>query len=574
MKQKVRKMSIRWKLILPVGVGIFLVCTLLSLFSAKNVEGQMLFMAKKQAQSVAEMTAISLDASKLASLKPGDENTEAYMSQRDVMITMQKRSGIKYIYTLYTDGKTVYYGVDADDSEDRSPIGLEFEVEYDVLRSAFDGEIYVEPEIGVSEGEALITVYAPIFDENHQVVALLGSDYDATDILAEINDTIYKTVALSAIGIVVSLALAFLSVQNIMRGLNRVDEKIYDLVNNKGDLTQKLDINSGDELEIIAHNINDMLEYIREIMVNIAGNSLQLNGSAKHVASNLASTQMSISDVSATMQEMSAGMEETSAALTEINNSIADIVEEIQVVNERAEHGRTSSDDIMNKAATIYQNAIVEQEEAKHLADALAEAVNDKIEKSKAVETISQLTDNIISITSKTNLLSLNASIEAARAGEAGRGFAVVADEIGKLATNSAQAAAQIQVVSAEVIEAVNELANEAEKMLKFMDETAMTGYEKLLETSRSYQSDVGDMNGMMNEFAASSEALRHNVDSIKESVGAVNIAIEESTKGITSVSEATVNITTSVDDIGAEANANLNVANGLDTEVNRFKLN
>lgn len=574
MKQKVRKMSIRWKLILPVGVVIFLVCTLLSLFSAKNVEGQMLFMAKKQAQSVAEMTAISLDASKLASLKPGDENTEAYMSQRDVMITMQKRSGIKYIYTLYTDGKTVYYGVDADDSEDRCPIGLEFEVEYDVLRSAFDGEIYVEPEIGVSEGEALITVYAPIFDENHQVVALLGSDYDATDILAEINDTIYKTVALSAIGIVVSLALAFLSVQNIMRGLNRVDEKIYDLVNNKGDLTQKLDINSGDELEIIAHNINDMLEYIREIMVNIAGNSLQLNGSAKHVASNLASTQMSISDVSATMQEMSAGMEETSAALTEINNSIADIVEEIQVVNERAEHGRTSSDDIMNKAAAIYQNAIVEQEEAKHLADALAEAVNDKIEKSKAVETISQLTDNIISITSQTNLLSLNASIEAARAGEAGRGFAVVADEIGKLATNSAQAAAQIQVVSAEVIEAVNELANEAEKMLKFMDETAMTGYEKLLETSRSYQSDVGDMNGMMNEFAASSEALRHNVDSIKESVGAVNIAIEESTKGITSVSEATVNITTSVDDIGAEANANLNVANGLDTEVNRFKLN
>ncbi|MGN1156410.1 MAG: methyl-accepting chemotaxis protein, partial [Agathobacter sp.] len=467
MKQKVRKMSIRWKLILPVGVVIFIVCTLLSLFSAKNVEAQMLFMAKKQAQSVAEMTAISMDASKLASIKPGDENTEAYLSQKDVMITMQKRSGIKYIYTLYTDGETVYYGIDADTSEYSCPIGLEFEVEYDVLKSAFDGEIYVEPEIGVVAGEALITVYAPIFDENHQVVALLGSDYDATDILAEINDTIYKTVALSAIGIVVSLVLVFLSVQNIMRGLNSVNGKIYDLVNNKGDLTQKLDINSGDELELMAHNINDMLEYIREIMVHIAGNSSQLNGSAKHVASNLAATQMSISDVSATMQEMSAGMEETSAALTEINDSIVDIVEEIQVVNERAEHGRTSSDDIMNKAAAIYQNAIAEQEEAKHLADALAEAVNDKIEKSKAVETISQLTDNIISITSQTNLLSLNASIEAARAGEAGRGFAVVADEIGKLATNSAQAAAQIQVVSAEVIEAVNELAKEAEKMLK-----------------------------------------------------------------------------------------------------------
>ena len=86
--------------------------------------------------------------------------------------------------------------------------------------------------------------------------------------------------------------------------------------------------------------------------------------------------------------------------------------------------------------------------------------------------------------------------------------------------------------------DAVNELATEAERMIQFMDETAMTGYEKLLETSKDYQNDVGSMNQMMTEFANSSEALKVNVESIRDSVNSVNIAIEESAKGISNVSK------------------------------------
>ena len=417
------------------------------------------------------------------------------------------------------------------------------------------------------------SVYEPIEDDQGKIVGVLGSNYDVTGIVK-----MFRKMTLEVAGIVLAFEIAAIIILNIfvaqiVRSLTVVNRKLYELVNNEGDLTQKLEIRTGDEMELIANNVNKLLLYIREIMSSIAQNAKQLDDSAKNVAANISSAEVNITDVSATMEEMSASMEETSASLSQVNEAIGDVYALIEDISDQANIGKQTSGKIMDKAADVYRQAEERQEEAKRLAQILADDVSEKIEKSKAVEEIRDLTNNIISITEQTNLLALNASIEAARAGEAGRGFAVVADEIGKLASNSAEIAEKIQHVSGEVVGAVNELAANAEDMLAFMNETAMSGYEKLLETSGNYRDDVGDMGAMMQRFADESSEIKENVDQIKEAAAAVNVAVEESAKGVTSVTQMSVDLTSSVSDIQGEADTNLKVVDALSDEVQKFKL-
>lgn len=571
-KQKTRRLSIRWKVLLPVCVIILLISVVLGMNSYLSISNGMIEMGVEEATMAANIAAANVDAGLLASMNTDLVGSEGYESLMDQMTKTRDMCGIRYLYTLYTDGSRVYYGIDTDTLQP-SAFGAEFDYSYEEMKDVFEGEAYVQDFIDRTEQGDLITAYMPIKVSSGKVVAAIACDYDASAVVERIAATMKRVIAITLISFVISMLIVNVVVAAIIRGLNKVNGKIYELVSNEGDLTQKLDIRSGDEMELIANNVNALLEYIRGIMLNISKTSVNLSGSSQSVVKNLSNAELSITDVSATMQQMSAAMEETSASLNQITEAVQQTYGSIEQIYSQAEGGSSSSEDIMHKASDIYREAEAEQQRAREEAGQMAVSVQEKIERSKAVEEIRELTTNIINITEQTNLLSLNASIEAARAGEAGKGFAVVADEIGKLAGNSAEAATEIRRVSAEVIESVDELAAEADRMVTFMNEVAMKGYTKLLETCGSYQGDVSDMSRMMQEFAQESEQLKFNMDSIKESVEAVNIAVDESSAGVTSVSEKSVDLTNNVSDIGQEANSNMDIAGMLSAEVGKFKL-
>ena len=570
-KIRTRRLTIRAKILIPSVIIVVLVCGLMGYNSYTRFEESMVRMGVEEADMAATIVADSLDANLVSEVTVGSEGTQVYQNLQGDLRKKQKACGIAFLYTLYTDGKKVYYGVDSD--EDAAKVGDEFADSYAELESVFGGKEYIQNYIDHTEDGDLITVYKPIEDNAGKVVAILGCDYDASSIAAELQKAVDQTLQIGGICLILAILILTIIISRITKGLMQVNAKIYDLVHNEGDLTQKLDVRSGDELELIAGNVNELLAYIRKIMIGISSGSMRLMSTSRKMVDHLSSADESITDVSATMQEMSAAMEETTSSLNQITEAIDEIYSSVERIAGNADAGKVSSQEMESRASGANDAAAEGQKKANIETEKMAASLNEKIVRSRSVEQIEVLTSNIIEITEQTNLLALNASIEAARAGEAGRGFAVVADEIGKLAGNSADAAAKIRQVSAEVIQAVDELAEGAGQMIEFVRNATEEGFGGLVATSENYATDANAMRAMMEQFAQTAEELRSTMDGIRESISAVNIAVEESAKGIAGVSESSVQLTGNVNDIQSEASDNNGIAEDLATEVGRFKL-
>ncbi|MBR1478179.1 MAG: methyl-accepting chemotaxis protein [Lachnospiraceae bacterium] len=569
MKKK-QRFSIRNKILLASVAINVLICVIMGYAVYNYVYNSFVQSASDDTLALAQISARQINGNLLSLLEKGGDDSYANTVTMEDMLEIKNNADIHSIYTVgERNGQLVYLSV----PEDGYTIGDTVEAEYQTeMNNALHSEGYVSGYLDEDNGVHIITAYAPIKNRNGETVGILGIDYIADRIVESLSTIVARIVLIGAVLVVLSVVVSIIIANNIAKGLRVVNNKVSDLVSNNGDLTQKIEVSSNDEVSDIADNINNLLEYIRNVVKNISGSSEELSVSVDTALKTTIKTNEELDKVSETMETMSAAMEETSASLNQVQESTEKIKTDVSDMFVSVQEGTSYADAMEKRAEEMRANAERETNGAKEAADNMTDSLNDKIEKSKAVENISNLTQTILDIASQTNLLSLNASIEAARAGEHGRGFAVVAEEISSLASNSADTAKEIQVISDEVISNVRALADEATKMVDFVREKTIGGYRQLMETGVQYKEDAERISQMLKDVEESSRSIEDSMNAVTNAVNDVSFAVEESAKGVTDVASSVADMSENMKQNQDVVNENADIAKGLDTEVNKFR--
>ena len=340
----------------------------------------------------------------------------------------------------------------------------------------------------------------------------------------------------------------------------------------QGDLTERVPIKSKDEVGQMAQGINNFMTQLQSIMRDLKTESANMEQSAEIITNQVIESNESAGNVSAATEQMAASMEEISATLGQLSTGSTNVLGEIQSMENSVQNGVGLVQDIKNRATQMHHSTIQGKEKTSTTILKIRETLQTALEESRSVQKINEMTQEILNITSQTNLLSLNASIEAARAGEAGRGFAVVAGEIRGLADSSAEAAGNIQTISAMVTDAVEKLARNAEEMLQFVDEEVMKDYDNFVEIVEQYKQDADSVDLILSGVAENTTDISHTIDDMNNGINDISTAVEENAKGITNVADSAVSLVEAMSEIQKETERNQQISQKLNNEVNRFK--
>lgn len=344
------------------------------------------------------------------------------------------------------------------------------------------------------------------------------------------------SIALLVVVIVIMLGLRLWVIGPVKKATKQVDELVEGIRCNKGDITKRIHVGSRDEVGRLAIAINDLVAQMQIIIRAITEGCGQMEEKQADIISNVEKVNATADHTMQNLGIMSEGMQLVTGAIDGVQQDTGVLDHTVENMLEVAQNGRNYAADIKEKAGKMKVTAVESKQEATLVMKEIDTAMTESIANSRQIHKITELTEEILGIAGTTNLLALNASIEAARAGEAGRGFAVVAEEIRKLADSSRESANNIQEISNRVVESVEELSENATRLLEFMNTRVMKDYDALEDTGSNYHEAADHVDEMMNEFGQKIDELLSVLQNVNTANTQMEATVGDSTEKLSAV--------------------------------------
>ena len=423
-----------------------------------------------------------------------------------------------------------------------------------------------------------ISEYADKIDQN--IIAIQEVVNNNADTAKQQLTKVYKySLTVSFVTIAVSMASLLFAVFSVLKMVivplsktkNEINEIIDDIDRREGDLTRRVTIMENQEVAAVGSGINLFMGKLQDIFKTIIHNSKRMETVVNEVRESVMTSNSSVSDLSALTEELSATMQEMSDNAALINSNTESVAGEVNQIAERTAEINNYTKEMKGNADSMESAARSNMESTGTKVNEILEVLNRAIEDSNSVNQVNSLTDDILNIASQTNLLALNASIEAARAGDAGRGFAVVATEISQLAAASQEAANRIQQINSVVTQAVHNLADNANGLVQYMNESILPEFEEFVTAGSEYKNKATYIENVMNEFESKTDSLKNTMVEIQRSINTIAHAIEEGAKGVSNAADSTQVLVTDMENISNRMDENFEIATDLKKETAIF---
>ena len=435
-----------------------------------------------------------------------------------------------------------------------------------------------DKEAAYALANGAISEYADKIDQN--IMAIQEVVNNNADTAKQQLTKVYKySLTVSFVTIAVSTASLLFAVFSVLKMVivplsktkNEINEIIDGIDRREGDLTRRVTIMENQEVAAVGSGINLFMGKLQDIFKTIIHNSKRMETVVNEVRESVMTSNSSVSDLSALTEELSATMQEMSDNASLINSNTESVAGEVNQIAERTTEINNYTKEMKGHADSMESAARSNMESTGTKVNEILEVLNRAIEDSNSVNQVNSLTDDILNIASQTNLLALNASIEAARAGDAGRGFAVVATEISQLAAASQEAANRIQQINSVVTQAVHNLADNANGLVQYMNESILPQFEEFVTAGSEYKNKATYIENVMNEFESKTDSLKNTMVEIQRSINTIAHAIEEGAKGVSNAADSTQVLVTDMENISNRMDENFEIATDLKKETAIF---